>query len=48
MLVASSAVWVLLFLALALGLGRGTVRGSGERRRLRRYEVRRPGAATPT
>ena len=47
MVVTSSAVWVSLFLALALGLGRGTNRGSGERRRLRRYEVRRPGAATP-
>ena len=47
MVVTSSAVWVSLFLALALGLGRGTNRGPGERRRLRRCEVRRPGAATP-
>ncbi len=40
--VASSAVWVLLLVALCLGLGRGTNRGAGERRRLPRYEVGRP------
>jgi hypothetical protein len=47
LIVASSAVWVLLFFALASGLGRGTGRGAGVRRRLGRYEVHRPVAATP-
>ena len=38
-----SSVWVLLFLALALGLGRGTNRGAGDRRRIPRYRLSRPG-----
>ena len=41
--VAASAVWVLLFAALVLGLGRGTDRGAGERRRVPRYQLLRPG-----
>lgn len=37
--VIASAVWVLLLVALALGLGRGSDRGAGDRRRIRRHEL---------
>jgi hypothetical protein len=41
LLAASSAVWVLLFLALALGLGGSSIRRAGTRRRIPGYELRK-------